>query len=51
MFKSENRCPVCSVEGSKWKKEPRVFLCPSCSTVFSEFGIVNSGYTKEVDLA
>lgn len=51
MFKNENRCPVCSMESSKWKRKTNVFSCPSCSTVFSEFGIVSSGSTKEVDLA
>jgi len=51
MFKRKNSCPVCSMESGKWKGERNLFMCPSCSTVFSEFGIISSGEAKEVDLA
>ena len=33
-------CPSCGVRGSAWKKEPEVFMCPSCKTFFNEFGVV-----------
>jgi Zn-finger nucleic acid-binding protein len=33
-------CPACGVRGSAWRKEPEVFVCPSCKTFFNEFGVV-----------
>lgn len=33
-------CPSCGVRGSAWRKEPEVFVCPSCKTYFNEFGVV-----------
>ncbi len=36
----ESRCPVCGTSGRIWNREPEVFRCPNCSSVFSKFGIV-----------
>jgi len=36
----EKRCPNCGVQGKRWKKEPEVFICPTCSSFFNEFGFV-----------
>ena len=33
-------CPSCGIKGSAWRKEPEVFVCPSCKTFFNEFGLV-----------
>lgn len=35
-----NRCPSCGVVGKIWKKEPEVYICPLCETIFNEFGLV-----------
>ena len=45
---SLNNCPRC---GTKGKKYDNFLLCPSCSTVFSEFGIVSEGSKKEQNLS
>lgn len=34
------KCPLCGTFGKLWHKEPQVFACPNCSSLFSEFGIV-----------
>ena len=34
------RCPTCGVKGKNWNKKTEVFHCPSCKSVFSEFGII-----------
>ncbi|NOX71248.1 MAG: hypothetical protein GXO64_00930 [Candidatus Micrarchaeota archaeon] len=36
----DKRCPVCGTNGDLWKKKPRIFVCPHCSSVYSEFGLV-----------
>ncbi|MFH1473715.1 MAG: hypothetical protein ABIE55_02370 [Candidatus Aenigmatarchaeota archaeon] len=33
-------CPLCGVKGNTWKKDRNVFVCPSCSSFFNDFGIV-----------
>ncbi len=38
MFKG--KCHMCGTVGKVWNKRPEVFLCPSCSSVFSDFGVV-----------
>ncbi|MFH1445266.1 MAG: hypothetical protein ABIF08_02170 [Nanoarchaeota archaeon] len=35
-----NKCPLCGTSGKNWQKKPEVFVCPSCSSVFSRFGLV-----------
>ncbi len=43
----ETRCPVCGTFGQQWEKEEgsdhhkHGYTCPSCSTTFSNFGILN----------
>jgi len=39
MMFSDN-CPVCGTTGKIWNKSPEVWKCPSCSTIFSHFGLV-----------
>jgi hypothetical protein len=40
----KERCPLCGARGRVWHKRPEVFRCPSCMSVYSEFGfIVESG--------
>ncbi len=48
MVISENRCPNCGVVGKSWKKKPEVFLCPLCSTIFNEFGLVAQGQQQDM---
>ncbi len=38
MFK--DKCPLCGTSGITWKKDPEVFTCPNCSSLFSRFGLV-----------
>jgi len=38
MFK--DKCPLCGTSGKAWKKDPEVFSCPNCSSLFSRFGLV-----------
>ncbi len=45
----ENRCPSCGIAGKLWKKKPEVYRCPSCSTIFNEFGVVSLGVEKEME--
>jgi ribosomal protein L37AE/L43A len=36
----KKRCPSCGVKGASWRKEPEVFMCPTCKTFFNEFGVI-----------
>ncbi len=40
----QNKCPVCGTIGRIWNKktakDPEVFLCPNCYSLYSEFGMV-----------
>jgi uncharacterized Zn finger protein (UPF0148 family) len=36
----QNKCPQCGIFGRLWNKEPEVFVCPNCSSLFSKFGFV-----------
>ena len=40
IFISEKNCPSCGMQGNKWKKEPKVYICPQCNSFFNEFGII-----------
>ena len=40
-----NNCPSCGLQGKKLSKELK--RCPACSTVFSEFGVVQEGEQPE----
>lgn len=48
---SDKCCPNCGITGKKWKEKPEIFVCPLCSAVFSEFGIVSIGEEQEVSLS
>ncbi len=41
------RCPTCGVEGETWRKNPDVFLCHRCNTIYNEFGVVLQGNKRE----
>jgi hypothetical protein len=34
------KCPLCGTGGKVWNKRPEVFRCPSCETIFSDFGLI-----------
>jgi rubredoxin len=34
------KCPLCNTHGRLWNKEPEAWLCPNCSSIFSQFGLV-----------
>ncbi len=36
----QNKCPLCGTYGKSWNREPEVFVCPNCDSIYSEFGIV-----------
>jgi len=40
MIVEPKKCPSCTTSGKIWKKNPEIFVCPNCSTVFNEFGIL-----------
>ncbi len=42
----KSKCPYCGVEGKVIKEEPKVYICPSCSTVYTHYGIVIQGKVK-----
>lgn len=33
-------CPMCNTAGKMWNKDPIVFRCPNCSSIYSNFGII-----------
>ena len=37
---SNGKCPMCGTAGKLWHKEPRVFECPNCASLYSRFGLV-----------
>ncbi len=34
------KCPRCGTNGKLWKKNPDIFICPNCSTIYSNYGTV-----------
>lgn len=36
----DNICPLCGTRGRPWNREPKVFRCPHCSSIFSPYGMV-----------
>lgn len=40
MLIGTDKCPNCGVKGKQWKKKPEVFVCPTCSAFYNEFGMV-----------
>lgn len=34
------KCPQCGAKCKMWKKGTNVFMCPTCSLFFNDFGIV-----------
>ena len=36
----KKRCPTCGIKGKIWKREPEIFICPNCSVIFNDFGII-----------
>ena len=46
----KRRCPSCGVRGERWKKNPDVFICPSCNAFFNEFGIILESQTEKEDV-
>jgi rubrerythrin len=36
----DRRCPLCGTSGKLWHKDPAIFRCPNCSSIFSQFGMV-----------
>lgn len=46
----KRRCPSCGVKGDRWKENPDVFICPSCSAFFNEFGIILEPKIEKEDM-
>ncbi|MBI4021030.1 MAG: hypothetical protein HY369_02195 [Candidatus Aenigmarchaeota archaeon] len=44
------KCPLCGTSGKEWNKEPQVYECRSCSTLYSEFGLVMESQQEQPDL-
>ncbi|MBI2676108.1 MAG: hypothetical protein HYX24_06630 [Candidatus Aenigmarchaeota archaeon] len=42
-------CPMCGTFGKMWNKAPEVFLCPNCSSLYSEFGLVLEPENLSID--
>lgn len=40
MMIDSDRCPACCLVGKRIQSMTGIFVCPSCNTVFGEFGIV-----------
>ncbi len=36
----DKRCPLCGTVGKVWNKDPEVFKCPNCLSIFSNYGLV-----------
>lgn len=51
MFMEKGHCPTCNTESRTVQKNPKLFECEKCRTVFSEFGFVQVGQEVEVNLA
>ncbi len=45
----KRRCPACGIKGKLWKRKPEVFICPTCSSVFNEFGVVLESQMEKQD--
>lgn len=42
-------CHVCGASGKLWHKEPIVFQCTKCLSIYSEFGIVTDPQVEPQD--
>ena len=51
MMIGKDNCPSCGVESKVWKKNPTVFMCPKCKSVFSEFGVVSKSGSNRIDVS
>ncbi|HLD78733.1 MAG TPA: hypothetical protein VJB16_06920 [archaeon] len=40
MHEFSKQCPRCGTSGKLWHTKPEVFICNSCSALFSRFGFV-----------
>ncbi len=40
MHEFSKQCPRCGTSGKLWHPKPEVFICNSCSALFSRFGFV-----------
>jgi hypothetical protein len=38
--KMDDKCPMCGTVGKIWHKNPVVFRCPNCSSIYSDYGLV-----------
>ncbi len=47
MVVGEDKCPSCGVSGKVWKKKPELYICPSCNTIFHEFGLLFQGARQD----
>ena len=47
----KKQCPSCGVHGKKWGEEKNVYMCPTCNTIFNEFGIIAQPEDKEETIA
>ena len=45
-----DKCPVCGTDGKVWNKAPQVFVCPRCSTFYSEYGLVFEAEEEPTDI-
>jgi hypothetical protein len=44
----EGKCPMCGTSGRVWNRDPEVFMCPNCSSLYSQFGMVLEPESKEM---
>lgn len=49
MVVGEEKCPSCGVSGKIWKKNPELYICPACNTIFHEFGLLVQRMKAEND--
>jgi hypothetical protein len=45
----KEQCPHCGTFGKLWNKSPEAFICPSCFSVFSEFGFITQPETEDME--
>jgi len=45
LFKS--KCPFCGTCGKIWNKRSKIFICPHCSSIFSDFGVILQSEREE----
>jgi len=46
---NSEKCPSCGTFGKNWENEENVFHCPSCLTIYSEFGLVLEAQKRAPD--